>query len=89
LDIHNNEFVVLALHIPCLEKAKMMLKSMALRAFAWFTWRHIQWLLVQCLSDAGLADALHRASVELSTGPFCMKTWDSVTIAEAIKELRK
>lgn len=64
------------------------MKTLALRALAWFTWHHIQWLLVQCLNDDGLYHALYRVSLKMAQGPFMMKTYDSVTLAESMKELK-
>lgn len=55
------------------------MKTLALRALAWFTVQHIQWVLAQCLNDDGLYYAAFK--IQASTG--------SVDLVFAMKELKK
>jgi hypothetical protein len=64
------------------------MKELAFRALAWFTWHHIQWIMVQCLNSDGLYHACYRATIKLSTGPCKDKTWDSITLADAMRALK-
>jgi hypothetical protein len=64
------------------------MQALALRALAWFTWAHIQWLMVQCLNDKGLYHASYKTVIRLSTKEYPNKTWDSITFADAMKALK-
>jgi hypothetical protein len=66
---------------------KEILMKWVLRAVAWLTWSHIQWLMVQCLGNKGLYHAAYRMAIVLSTGPYKEKTWDSITLKEALEAL--
>lgn len=65
-----------------------MMSELALRVLAWFTWNHIQWIMVQCLNDSGLNMACHRVAIKLSTGVYYDKTWDTITLAQAMYVLK-
>lgn len=67
---------------------QQILMKWALRALAWLTWSHIQWLMVQCLGNKGLYHAAYRMTIVLSTGVYKDKTWDSITLKEAMEGLK-
>lgn len=61
------------------------MQGLIMRGLAWFTLNHIEWLVVQCLSNKGLYHALYRAMIKTSTGTCRDKTWDSITLADAMR----
>lgn len=60
------------------------MQQLALRALAWFTWSHIQWLLVQLLNNKGLYHAMYRVAITTSTDGAKHKAWDKITLKEAM-----
>jgi uncharacterized protein CbrC (UPF0167 family) len=65
-----------------------MWQALLWRVVAWFTWSHIQWLMVKCLGNSGLEEAVREASIRASVDKkYSHKTWDSITVAELIETL--